>query len=97
MNKYLLLGVLFFLLLFATYVVDLTDGYSTSSDPNQIVDSPEDSERVSVFSMISTFFDILTFKVEGLPAILNVLFFYPITIIIGAMVIDVLKDLVPFT
>lgn len=97
MNKYLTLGVLMFLLLFATYVVDLTDGYSTSSDPNQVVDTPEDTDRITVFTMIGTFFDILTFKIVGLPAILNVLFFYPITIIIGYMVIDILKDLVPFT
>ena len=97
MNKYLLFGMLVFLLVLATYMVDVTDTYSVTQNINTTLDVGEDATIVSVFSMLSTFIKILTFQIEGFPAILNLLFFYPISAIVLYMTADIIKDIIPFT
>ena len=89
--------MLIFILVLATYMVDVTDTYSVTQDINTTLDVGEEATIVSVFSMMSTFFKILTFQIEGFPAILNLLFFYPISAIVLYMSADILKDIIPFT
>lgn len=97
MNKYLLFGVLIFLLVLATYMVDVTDTYSVSQDINANLPTGEDANIVGLVSMLSTFFKIITFKIEGFPPILNLIFFYPISAIVLYMTADIIKDIIPFT
>lgn len=95
MSKYLLLSILVLLLIFTTYIVDVSEGYSTTSEINETLDEPDSYNRVTVWSMAKTFLRILSFQVVGFPPILNLLLFYPITIIVGYMLIDVILDLIP--
>ena len=97
MNKYMTLAVIIMILLFATYMVDVTDVYTTTSTVGTVLSAPENTDVVTIFSMASTFFSILTFQIDGLPAIINILFFYPLSGAVLYMIIDVVKDLIPFT
>lgn len=69
-----------------TYTQDITSGIATNAEAN----------LSSIIGFIGTFFKILTFQLEGVPFWLN-LFFIPVTMIVIYMIVDVLKDLVPFT
>ena len=97
MNKYITLGLLVFILVFVTFVVDLSTAYTISGEANSAVATPTGFEEVDVWSMLQTFLGLLTFQIAELPVVINLLVFYPITIIVAYMIIDVLKDLVPFT
>jgi hypothetical protein len=49
-----------------------------------------------VIGAMSMFFKILTFQLEGVPAMLNMIFLVP-TAIVLYIIIDIIKDLVPLT
>jgi hypothetical protein len=51
----------------------------------------------SIFNMIGVLFRVITFQIPAIPLIINLIVFYPLTIGVIAMIVDVLKDLVPFT
>ena len=46
---------------------------------------------------INTYLNLITFKVEGFPIILNVLIFYPINIMAIYFIAEIVKDIIPFT
>lgn len=96
MNKYVLLGILIFALLFTTYIVDLTDTYSTTSDVGVVITEPDDTDVVTIWTMAKTFFEILTFQINGFPAVLNILFFYPVTGMVAYIIIDIILAMIPF-
>jgi len=100
MNKYITFGILVLFILFMTYVVDFASNYENTLDSvNPIEELPGEGSPTSgsVISLITTFWKIATFQVEGLPALFTVLIFYPCNLIVLYMIIDILKDLVPFT
>lgn len=96
MNRFITLMIMVFFLILITLVADslgiaygegFIGGFETSPD----------EEKMSVLSVIRTFWKIITFRVEEFPVILNLLVFMPLTFGIVYIVIDILKDLVPFT
>lgn len=97
MNKYLLFGIMLFLLLLITYIVDVTQVYTISGGLENELIGAESIDEVSVSSMVQTFFGLMFFRIEGFPAILNILIFYPIAGIFLFMGIDIAKDIIPFT
>lgn len=50
-----------------------------------------------VLQFMRTFFDILTFQLEGIPPIINLLFFLPISIGMVYVIAEIVKDMIPFT
>ena len=95
MNKYAFLGLLTSLLIVLTLTansisitasVDLTSGIETTTS----------ASVGGVLGLLSTFFKILTFQLTGIPVWFNLIFMV-ITLMVVYMIIDVVKDLIPFT
>lgn len=94
MNKYALLALFVSIMIFIVYLVSGVEGASTTD-----IGLPDGSDaftETNVRDMLQTFFQILFFRLENVPNFINVIF-YPIIIAIGYMIVDILKDLVPFT
>lgn len=95
-NKYLLLMIMFLFLILITLVADSVL-LTTSEDLLNGIVVDEGNNTSSIFSMLDTFFKIITFQIPEVPFILNVLVFYPLSLGIVYMIIDILKDIIPFT
>ena len=96
MNKYSLFMIMILFLLLITFVAD-SIAITASVD---IVDNiPGDaSDNVgSIFRLMGTFFRILTFSLPGIPIVFNLFVFIPLTFGVIYMLIDIIKDLIPFT
>ena len=96
MNKYVLFMVMILFLLFLTFVAN---SLSLSASENLINGIPSDAS-VSIESigrLFGTFFKILTFQLEGVPIYFNIFIFAPLTFGVIYMLIDIIKDLIPFT
>jgi hypothetical protein len=50
-----------------------------------------------ITNVLGTFFNIMLFRVEGIPTFITLIVFYPITFGIIYMIADIAKDLIPFT
>jgi len=95
-SKYLLLMIMFLFLILITLVADSVL-LTTSEDLLNGIVVDEGNNTSSIFSMLDTFFKIITFQIPEVPFILNVLVFYPLSLGIVYMIIDILKDIIPFT
>jgi hypothetical protein len=95
MNKYGLMFVLIAFLIIVTITVQSV-GYTTTTDVVNGITVDGDATILGVFGFLATFFRILTFQIPELPVIIN-LIFIPITMMVVYMIVDVLKDIVPFT
>lgn len=62
-----------------------------------IEDEPPSEEKTTVWSVVDTFWRIITFQVDDFPPALNLIVFMPLTFGIVYIIADILKDLVPFT
>lgn len=94
MNKYALLALFVGLMLFMVYLVSGIEGAGATD-----IGLPEGSDaftETNIRTMLRTFFQMLFFRLENVPNAINAIF-YPIIIAIGYMIVDILKDLVPFT
>jgi hypothetical protein len=101
MNKYALFGLLVLFIGLTTFITDSVISYNellefSASNP-EAINEAEGFKGINVFSMLGTWWDIISFNVEGMPAIVNLVIFYPLNAIAGYMVVDILKDLVPLT
>lgn len=96
MNKYTTLMIMFIFLILITLVADSVL-LTTSEDLLNGIVVDEGNNTSSIFSMLDTFFRIITFQMPEVPFILNVLVFYPLSLGIVYMIIDILKDIIPFT
>jgi len=96
MNKYSLLMIMFVFLIIVTLVAKDIELATTENLLAVSMDSSGASIG-SVFSMLGVLFRVLTFQIPAIPLIINVVVFYPLTIGVLAMIIDVVKDLIPFT
>jgi len=72
-------------------VVEVTSGL------NADVGTEVTSGFGGVLSFIQTFFDIMTFNLDGIPPVVNLLFFLPITIGMVYVIAGIVKDIIPFT
>lgn len=102
MNKFLLFGTLVFILIMITFVVDsyaIVDVDVIRGITDGTVYHPTGHGVSDVWSMTNTFRSILFFEIDGdiLPDIFVLGVVYPIVGIILYMVIDVVKDMIPFT
>ena len=97
MNKYVLLMVMFSFLIVVTLVAN--DIVMTTNSVNVLSGAVSDTgtTSTSIFNMIGMFFKIITFQVDGIPVIINIIVFYPLTFGIIYIIVDILKDLIPFT
>ena len=108
-TKYAVFMILVFFIMFMTVTVDSVDQFAVentisdyttiepSDDINDGYDIVEDESKQGILSILSTFWKLLTFRIDGLPNILVLLIFYPANLMAAYMLVDILKDLVPFT
>lgn len=95
MNKYLTLAFFAFLTIVSTLIAHAIEvGYS---DSLIVPGEPPDLAGEDVGTMINTFWSMVTFRLEGVPLIINVVFFAPIGVAVIFMIVDVLKHMIPFT
>ena len=104
MNKFMLFGVLIFVLIMITFVVNqyapIIEGLEMANGiDTQVIYQPAGYNVSNVWSMGVTFRKMLLFEISGevLPSIFVLGVVYPILGILIYMVIDVVKDLIPFT
>lgn len=100
MSKYALFGVIILWLLLATYLVEVFGLYEaglTVTGGVDVIDSGAEGLLAQITGMLTIFWDVFTFQVVGLPDIVVVIFFTAPAIVIMYMLIDVLKDMIPFT
>jgi hypothetical protein len=86
-----------FMMVALTLLADSITGISATTD---IVGNPATNIEASasgVLSFLRTFFDILTFNLEGIPNMVNLLFFFPITVGLLFIIVEIVKDIIPFT
>jgi hypothetical protein len=95
MNKYALMFILTAFLIIVTLTVQ-SIGYTTTTDIVNGIPVTAEVTIGGVFGFVATFFRILTFQIPELPLFIN-LIFIPIVMMVVYMIVDVLKDLVPFT
>jgi hypothetical protein len=95
MNRFTMLGLIVFFLATISYMADALD-LGTSADVASSVQTDIAPKKASVIGAMSMFFKILTFQLEGVPAMLNMIFLVP-TAIVLYIIIDIIKDLVPLT
>lgn len=88
-------------LLLATYFVGVMESYDAGnfgvSNPVGSIDEGSGNVLSQIWAMLKTFKGILFFEIDGLPAVFVILAFQVPTFGLLYMVIDVIKDLVPFT
>ena len=95
-TKYGLLMVMFVFLVAVTLVAD---SVLITTSQNILDGAVSDTTQTSggIFSMMAVYFKIITFQIPQIPLMINLFVFYPLSIGIGYMIIDILKDLIPFT
>lgn len=101
MSKYMLLGILFGFLSLTSLIVQAVETYESGVYTASQVGLPTVNENASevkiAFQSLGALFRLLTFQVGGIPDVMTILIFWPITIIVIYMLLDIIKDLVPFT
>lgn len=95
MNKGILIGIIFTYLILVTLLAT-SMGISMNTQLVDTFGTGNYTPDVSVWSMLVTFFDMVTFKTT-LPFIVNAFLIYPPILILVWHIIEILKDLVPFT
>jgi hypothetical protein len=78
----------------------LADSITGINASGSIITNPETGisvTRSGILSFLSTFFDILTFQLDGIPVLVNLLFFFPITVGVVFIIVEIVKDIIPFT
>lgn len=96
MNKYVLFMVMTLFLIFITIVAD-SISITTTTDLLDNIPSDGDATVGSLFRFMETFFKILTFQLSGIPIFFNIFVFLPLTFGVIYMLLDIIKDLIPFT
>ena len=86
-----------FVMVGITLLADSITAVEVTSGINPDIGSEVSRGFSGVLAFIRTFFDILTFQLEGIPPIINLLFFLPITIGMVFIIAEIVKDMIPFT
>ena len=87
MNKFSLLMMLVFFLVFSTFVAGSLTGFGVTENLQEGVTAFEFS-AAGISTAIGFFFKLLAFQVTGIPAVINILVFWPLTIGILYMIIE---------
>jgi len=95
-NKYVLFMVMTLFLIFITFIAD-SISVSSTTDLLDNIPSDGDASVGAIFRLMGTFFKILTFQLTGIPIVFNIFVFIPLTFGVIFMLIDIIKDLIPFT
>ena len=90
MTKYILLPVLFIYLTIVTLVAS-----SVAITSSGVGTSIPAGNSLNVLDYLNIFWDMLTFNIE-IPAILIILFIYPVVIIVIFLLIDILIEIFTF-
>lgn len=96
MNRFQFFMVLVIYLVVATILADAT-GLTTSAG---LTDGVSNSTSIGVGTILGyfrTFGRMLTFQVTGIPPLVNLIFFTGPTLVIIYILVDIIKDLIPFT
>jgi len=96
MNKFMTLMILILYLVLITIVAGSV-AMTTTTDVIGGIPVNQEASILNVFGFLGTFFRILTFQITELPMLVYVIFIYPPVIGILYMIIDVVKDIIPFT
>jgi len=99
MSKPALFGVLFLWLVMITFIVNSVVEYDPSTDiginnPVEVIEVEDGSQWTQFTSLMGTFWNALTFGIDGLPVIFNLFFQVP-TAIIGFMITRFIVDALP--
>ncbi|MGD9580345.1 MAG: hypothetical protein AB7V50_03160 [Vampirovibrionia bacterium] len=95
MNRGVLVGLIFIYFVLLAYMgsamgISATDVMAGDPSLSNI------STDITVWSLLGTFFDMVSFQVT-IPVVLNLFLVYPALVILIWQIIEILKDLVPFT
>lgn len=96
MNKFVTLMILVAFLFMVSYLAT-TLGFTVSDDITAIDQSFELGSLSGITQVLGTFFNIMLFRVEGIPTFITLVVFYPITFGVVYMIADIAKDIIPFT
>lgn len=101
MNKYILLAVLVFIILGMTFMANAATNLDPSYSPNpgsieEDIPQEFDISIGTIKSVVNTWVKLATFNMEGFPGWVSVLIFLPLNFIVIYMIIDILKDAIPF-
>lgn len=96
MNKYVLFMTLVFFLVIMTLVAgSIDETASTNILLDSINTNPEAPGLLkilgTIWSYLAIFFRMLTFQISGIPPIINILAFYPITAGVIFMLVDIIR------
>jgi hypothetical protein len=96
MNRAMTLMAIAFFIIFVTLMADSL-GLATTT--NIAGDLPQEIEGnlSSITRVLRTFFSILTFRLSGVPFVINLLLFVPITFGTIYLILEIVKDVIPFT
>ena len=97
MNKYTFFGLLILYLVIVSFLVDASAIYSIDNGLETSLTVSSDATITGVIGMVGVFTRLLFFNVVGVPAWVTMIFIYPVVFVFWFMVVDVLKDLIPFT
>ena len=97
MTKYKILFFSVFFIIFITIVAQQMEIFKQTQFINDGMTSDIEFNLQGIRGFINTYLNLITFKVEGFPIILNVLIFYPINIMAIYFIAEIVKDIIPFT
>ena len=90
MNKYALMMFLSFLIICLTLVAASLE-ISTTTDIAVNIPTDVSLSFSGVTSLITVFFRILTFRLVGVPTVINLFLFLPISIGVVYIIIDIIR------
>jgi hypothetical protein len=88
--------VLVLYLVVATILADSL-GLTTSGAITDGIGNNTDVGLGTIIRYFGTFAKMLTFQVQGIPVIVAILFFTAPTLVLIYFLVDIIKDLIPFT
>jgi hypothetical protein len=87
--------LVFFLVIMTLIAGSIDETAASNIFLDSLNDNPEAPRLLNIlatiWSYLSIFFRMLTFQISGIPAIINILAFYPITAGVIYMLIDIIR------
>jgi len=90
MNKFAQLGVIIIFLIMSTLVVESLY-LTTSTDITTGIINEGGGFLSQIVDMVAGFWKIITFQVPDLPVFINLIIFYPLSIVVFFMVVDLIR------
>jgi hypothetical protein len=95
MNRFALFGFLGFILIFSTWMAN-SMGIGTTTNVSDGIVTDGGANLGTVGSIFTTFFAMVAFQTEDIPAFVNIIYIV-FALVFLYMLIDIIKDLIPFT